>query len=209
MGDRSVLDLTSDAEPASSPTGTKAKPPQSSSPASDHDMDMELEQPTRPPSSGTDFDDDEGAFDMDALLKEQEEEDLQRLRVSAAAASARVAPKQTEPMADDEMDALWAELDAPSASALSASALPPPPRAAQDEDDEMWDIMHDHEPEATPWVPPSAPVMEEAPAQPEPEPGAAGTVPEAISSTGSTEKQTQPAAESRPTNDDDWDDMYQ
>lgn len=198
-----IVDLTSDVEPASSPS--RVKPPQSSSPATDHDMDMDMEHPTRPPSSGTDYDGDEGAFDLDAVLREQEEEELQKLRASAAAASARVAPKQIETVDDDEMDALWAELD----NAPSGPASAPPPRLVPDEDEDMRDIMQDTEPEAA-WVPSAAPDMAEVAAVLSPPSNAeqATTAPGA-SAAEVEAKDFQPATETRPTNDDDWDDMYQ
>lgn len=199
-----IVDLTSDVEPASSPS--HIKPPQSSSPATDHDMDMEMEQPTRPPSSGTDYEGDEGAFDLDAVLREHEEEELQRLRASAAAASARVAPKQqVETVDDDEMDALWAEFN----NAPSGPTPAPPPRLVPDEDEDMWDIMQDTEPEAA-WVPSAAPDMVEVAAALLPP----SDVGHAASATGASvaeveAKDIQPTTKTRPTNDDDWGDMYQ
>lgn len=202
--DKAVVDLTSDVEPDSSPSRPKRKllHPKSSSPLIDADMDMDTEQPTRPPSSSTEFDDD--GFDMDAIMKEQEEESLQRLR--AASGKAALAPKAQAVYADEDVDAMWAELDdidvAPAASA-------PAPQPVPDDDDEMWDIMQDNEPEVAPWVPPAAPVLEDPIILPEPSVPDENTGRAEVGDGGADAREKSAAENRRPTNDEDWDDMYQ
>lgn len=211
QNDENVVDLTSDIEPDSSPSGInqKVQPPRSSSPTTDIDMDMDL--PSRPPSSATDFDDDD--YDIDALLKEEEER-LEKIRAAAASTSVSsgntTIPKPTatyrNASTEDDDEAMWAELNDVDGDSAPAPANSAPKVAHTDEDDDMWDIMGDTV--TAPYVPPSPPHIANGQiSHPDQEPMAAANGSMGHGGVDNAEEITKPV-EIRPTNDEDWDDMY-
>lgn len=226
--DPNTVDLTSDFEADSTPSRSKRKgqgePSKSSSPTTDVDinMDMNMDTSSRPPSSATEVDDDE--FDIDTMMREEEER-LEKMRAAAASASTSLVPSASATVtyrnadADDD-EAMWAEVDGlgeesipvpPSANARQPFATTQPSVNASDEDDDMWDLMGDTG--AAPYIPPPVPPIDkDLVPQPDVEP-----VPPIIDENteeGRTRnspteaKSLEPITEQRPTNDEDWDDMY-
>jgi replication fork protection complex subunit Csm3/Swi3 len=215
-----VIDITSDNEPESPPS--RAKRQKSSSPTTDANADM-VDVQSGPPSSSTEADGDDN-FDIDALLREEEERlAMMKYNSSAAVASSSaqasaspvaLAPKTTyiNAGADDD-EAMWDELNGLGDESFS---LPPPPLAHADDED-MWDVVREMDTATDvqqPYVlpPPSPPPKHALPVlQAANENGGGGgsrytsTVEE---STGEDKELVGEEKERRPTNADDWDDMY-
>jgi hypothetical protein len=233
-----IIDLTSDIEPDSSPSRKKQR--RSSSPTTDVDM---VNVPSGPPSSGTEVDDDD--FDIDALVKEEEERLAQMKDNSSAAttsfsprALAALAPKATyrDAEADDDDEAMWDELNglgdeliSPPPPPLSTGLTPtaptalPPPLTAPGGDEDMWDVVREMDAGMDvqqPYIPPPPPPhVEEVQVEPEHAPSTAAGAESAngngdsVGGTNTVEqvKEKELVEEgkgTRPTNDDDWEDMY-
>jgi hypothetical protein len=191
-GDLETIDLTSDIEPEkSSPHHPKRPTHNSSSPASDVDVDM-INIPTRPPSSAIETYDDD--FDIDALMEEEER-------------------------------AKWVELNG-----ASAPSSPPPvpstvrmqPANLPSEDEDMWDVVRELNSRMDvqlPYIPPPPSTQVQAAQELEPTTAVAGDTHESPgvdtgrdaadgSTTTDKDKGRREAGKERPTNDDDWEDMY-
>lgn len=213
-----MIDLTSDIETDSSPTRAKHKQkPLNSSPRAANersvDVDMDL-MDAAPPSSSTEPDDDQ--FDIDALMREEEEERLAKMREASSAA----APKTTyKPGADYDEEAMWDELNG---MGMAGDSLSPPPVVQVPTDEDMWDIVREMDAdvdvaqESYVQLLPLPPQSEHTNPTPEPQPelppttdggesGDSTTVPSVNEGREGTANEGE---ETRPTNDEDWDDMY-
>jgi hypothetical protein len=226
-----VIDLTSDIEPdsASSPSRANQKRPSSPSPATradvDADVNMDEADASQPPSTN---EADDGDFDIDALMTEEEER-LAKMRAessaSASAASPSVVAAVLAPQTvkatyrdagtDDDDEAMWAELNGLEDDSFPPS--PPPPRAAPaqtlpDEDEDMWDVVREmdtgmEDAQQQPYVPPPPPIEEVQIPLPEPE-VALSTVNISANVDEEAEEKQLVCEEKRATNDEDWEDMY-
>lgn len=189
-GDPETIDLTSDIEPEkSSPHRPKRPTHNSSSPASDVDVNM-VNIPTRPPSSTIETYDDD--FDIDALMEEEE-------------------------------GAKWVELNGASAPPSPPPVPPPVPSTVRmqqanlpDEDEDMWDVVRELNSGMSvqlPYIPPSPSTDPMPPTTAvsgnthgDKSPGV-DTGKDAADGNTTTDK-GKGRGEERPTNDDDWEDMY-
>jgi replication fork protection complex subunit Csm3/Swi3 len=216
-----VIDITSDNEPESSPS--RAKRQNSSSPTTGANVDM-VDVQSGPPSSSTEADGDDD-FDIDALVREEEER-LAKMKYNSSAAvassSAQPSASPTAPApkatyinagADDD-EAMWDELN----GLGDESFLPPPPPPAHTDDEDMWDVVREMDTATDvqqPYVPPPPPPPEPEHALPGLEAAnengggaGAGDTSTVEESAGEDKELVGEEKEKRPTNDDDWDDMY-
>lgn len=150
--DDDVIDLTEHSrQKTGSPSGPESEAVEyapSSSPAA-----------SRPPSSATDFDDD---FDMDAVIREEEERSAKE-RATSSAQIAQLKTNVQSRAAEDEDEALWNMFDD-----IPASKPPTRPPLTSvnvntDEDEDMWDVVQALENES---APPKASVPPEAIGEP-------------------------------------------
>lgn len=221
-----VIDLTSDIEPSHSPAKQKSK---SSSPVTDLDIDMETDTPSRPPSSTTEVEDED--FDIDALIREDEEMSA-KLKAASSATTSNVAAsdisaskglakalyRQTAAAetGEDDQD-MWDALDGFDGNAplaLAPKAQVKPNGGPPDEDEDMWDMADEMGMGVeAPYLPlPPAPPQNEVPHE---ETAAKSTdfddighMNEVVKNSITTDVPDDLAEGVKPTNDDDWDDMY-
>ncbi|KAI6005619.1 replication fork protection component Swi3-domain-containing protein [Pisolithus albus] len=155
--------------------------------------------PSLPPMSSEPDDDD---FDMDAVIK-AEEERLAALRATNDAVrtpvstSPKLSPSKFRERNDVDEEAMWAELDnQPPFHHPPDSAANAPTTLARDEDDEMWDIVDELE-------------QGEQVQQAKSGPSRAGTeMPISSVVFTSPSKDNSGGNVSRATNDEGWDEMY-
>ncbi|GLB34906.1 putative swi3-domain-containing protein [Lyophyllum shimeji] len=172
--DEEIIDLTEIPEIQRGPSAAEVSSPRASSPVSDGAAyaSSSSRPPSRPPSSGTDMDDDDD-FDIDAVIRDEEERVARERAASQASATpangrrdlihedddmamwealdstrenkSHAAPSTTT-VSRMEEDAMWDELDALQ-DGVSASAK----QSAQnlDEDEDMWDVVREMESNAT------------------------------------------------------------
>jgi replication fork protection complex subunit Csm3/Swi3 len=150
---------TSSTSPPSSPARSRLRHSGSGSggisATSDSDRDSDgphlSSDASRPPSSSPDRDRDEAAIELDALLLEAEAASSHASTHNATSTGhAWKGTSNGDTIAMDEDEDLWDVLDtgavvasAPATATATTPALPP----AKDDDQEMWDIMHDLEQE--------------------------------------------------------------
>lgn len=144
--------------------------------------------PSHPPSSEPPSSDGFADFDLDAMIREEEEE-----REAAEANAARIglvgtSAPQSKPAVQDEDEAMWDAFDDdvphnPGTSTAPYASMPSNAGPAEDEDEDMWDVIR--ELEAAESSKASAPSETSGPAD------------------GKTSGSSQPA-----TNDEGWDEMY-
>lgn len=208
-------------EASSQPRAVHSK---SSSPVTDLDVEMEMDGISRPPSSTTELDA-EDDFDIDALIREEEAK-TQKLKAANASASASPGPSgqrtqapkaAARPTNDD--DDMWDILDnlddqpaPPSGPSSGRQAMPEPSSRPPDEDDEMWDIADEMGMGGGPYDPPPPPPAQEQIHRPVTEAGSGDGTVKGDTSQGSNsvagEFARSEESRKKPTNDEDWDDMY-
>lgn len=170
---------------------------------------MDIDKDSQPPksSSSSPAPNVEDDFDIDTFVREEEER-LARMRaasssvsVSAAVSSpaTKAVPRATYKAgaADEAEEAMWDAVngveDVISSTSDAVSKLV---QAPVHEDEDMWDLMNDGPgPSDAPYVPPPVPAIVEGGSE-----GGGGG--------GNVQAHEGGSVSRRPTNDEDWDDMY-
>ncbi|KAF5381090.1 hypothetical protein D9615_003997 [Tricholomella constricta] len=171
--DDEVIDLTDNPQENANITNNGSS--RASSPVSDGAAyaSSSSHPPSRPPSSGTELDDTDD-FDIDAVIRDEEERVARERPASEASAApqkpgdegkakpivdddedesmwdaldAMQNPPQpiTTPSRMDDDDAMWDELDALEASVSTVPVPEKPPVHHLDEDENMWDVVREIE----------------------------------------------------------------
>ncbi|KAJ6630859.1 replication fork protection component Swi3-domain-containing protein, partial [Mycena sp. CBHHK59/15] len=154
-----MIDLTEPSVPASTPDSDQADYASSSSHA-----------PTRPPSSSEGgYDDDIDEVDFDEIMRAGMRESGSRQAEADGAGpqpiqvSRRSAPIRVVDTAEDDEEALWAQMhgadaDAPASSRPAPAPAPsrPAPAPAQEDDEEMWNLVNEMNGEPVPSARPTA-----------------------------------------------------
>ncbi|TFK42536.1 replication fork protection component Swi3-domain-containing protein [Crucibulum laeve] len=173
--DEDLIDLTNNDETRSAPSASESDAVEytPSSPA-----------PSRPPTSASEFEDDD--FDIDAIIAEQERlkkgSDILAATAPAPASTvtAVAAAGVTKPLdpprqntAEDEDDAMWSmfnDVDDPPPISKHPPASVIPKRIDTDEDEDMWDVIQEIEDESRgkASLPTNSPTTTAAPVLPAP-----------------------------------------